>query len=126
MGRHHHATGNALGSYRHLRTIVKAAHHLTFRTLLDLIRGQVQTCLNTRVIEDTVFFAARYKGEANQVGEDSPGTILAVEPQQGTRLWEVVRCEIARDSREGLAQFRSVASVASIAKTADLSLLPTG
>jgi len=39
MGRYHHAAGHALGSYRHLRTVVEATHHLTFRTLLELIWG---------------------------------------------------------------------------------------
>jgi hypothetical protein len=86
MGHHDHTTGDTLGSYRYLRAIVQTACNLTFRTLLELIRGEVQTRLDKRVIEDAVVFATRHKDKANQVGEDRPGAILAVEPQQGPLL----------------------------------------
>jgi hypothetical protein len=79
----------------------------------------VQTRLDERVIEYRVLFAAGDKGEAGQIGEDGPRAILPVEPEQDTRLWDLVRREVARDRRECLAQFRSVASVASVAKTAE-------
>jgi hypothetical protein len=71
------------------------------------------------MIEHGVVFAPGDKGEVGHICEHRPGAILSVEPKQGTRLWELVHCEIARDRRECLAQFRSVASVASIAKTAE-------
>ncbi len=51
MGGHHHAAQHALGSHRHLWTVVEAAHHLAFRALLELIGGQVQTRLHERMIE---------------------------------------------------------------------------
>ena len=116
MGRHHHAAWYALGSHRYLRTIVEATHHLTFRTLLELVGGQVQTRLDERVIERCVLFASCHEGEASEIGEHGSCAILSVEPQQRVRLWELARREIARDRGESLAQFRSVASVASVAK----------
>ena len=51
MGGHDHAAQHALGSHRHLWAVVEAAHHLAFWALLELIRGQVQTRLNQRMIE---------------------------------------------------------------------------
>jgi hypothetical protein len=119
MGGHHHAAQDTLGSYRYLRTIVEAAHHLAFRTLLELIGRQVQARLNQRMIEDGVLFAASHKREANQVGEHGPSAILAVEPQQGALFRELVRREIATNGREGLAQFHSVEPVAPVAKRAE-------
>src|SRR5450755_384370 len=118
MGRHDHTIGDTLGPYRYFRTIVQATHYLTLWTLLDLIRGKVQTRLDKRVIENAVVFATRHKSKANQVGEDCPGAILAVEPQQGKLLWEMIRCEIALNRREALAEFYSIAPVTPIAKTA--------
>src|SRR5258708_2627055 len=119
MGGHHHTAGHTLGPYRDLRTIVEAAHHLTFRTLLELIWRKVQTRLNERVVEHGVLFAAGHKHEASEIGEDSPCAILAVEPQQGARLRKLVRGEVARDRRKSLAQLRAVAPVAAVAKTAE-------
>jgi hypothetical protein len=80
MGRYHHAARHTERSHRYLRTIVEAAHDLTFRTLLELIRGQVQTRLDERMIEHRVLFAARYKGETSQVCQHGPRAILAIEP----------------------------------------------
>lgn len=117
--RHHHAAQHPLRSHRHLRAVVETADDLTFRTLLDLVGGQMQACRDERVIEHAVLFAASYEGEAGQVGEHSPCAILSVEPEQGTCRWELGRCEGADERRERLAQFCSVASVASIAKTAE-------
>jgi hypothetical protein len=85
----------------------------------------MQTRLDARLIEYRVVFAAGDKGEVGHICEHRPGAILSVEPKQGTRLWELVRGEIARDRRECLAQFRSVASVAPIAKTAELCGIKT-
>ena len=119
MGGHHHATEHALGPYRHSRAIVEAAHDLAFRALLELIWGQVQTRLNERMIEHRVVFAAGHKGETSHVGEHGPGAILSIEPEQGALLGELVCREIATDGREALAQFRSVATVAAVAKRAE-------
>src|SRR5579875_1696961 len=71
------------------------------------------------MIEYRIVFAARHKGESGQVREDRPCTILAVEPEQGALLWELVRREIPIDGREALSQFCSVAAVAAIAKRAE-------
>jgi hypothetical protein len=79
----------------------------------------MQTRLDARMIKHGVVFAAGDKGAVGHICEHRPGALLSVEPKQGTRLWELVRGEIVRDGRECLAQFRSVASVASIAKTAE-------
>src|SRR5437660_8015502 len=119
MGGHHHATEHARRSHRHLWTVVEAAHQRAFWALLDLIWGQVQTRLNERMIEHRVVFTAGHKGETTHVGEHGPGAILSIEPQQGALLWELVCREIATDGREALAQFRSVATVAAVAKRAE-------
>src|SRR6266566_9597598 len=119
MGRHHHAAQHTLGTHRHFQAVVEAADDLTFRTLLELIGGQMQTRLDQRVIEHRVLFAASHEGEAREIGEHGPRAILPVEPKQATCWRELVRCEVASDRRECLAQFHSVASVASIAKTAE-------
>jgi len=79
----------------------------------------MQTRLDQRVIEHRVLFAASHEGEAREIGEHGPRAILPVEPKQATCWRELVRCEVASDRRECLAQFHSVASVASIAKTAE-------
>src|SRR5258708_37684040 len=115
MGGHHHTAGHTLGPYRDLRTIVEAAHHLTFRTLLELIWRKVQTRLNERVVEHGVLFAAGHKHEASEIGEDRPCAILAVEPQQGARLRMLVRGEVARDHRKSLAHNRAVSIVYTLA-----------
>ncbi len=119
MGGHHHAAQHALGSHRHLWAVVETAHHLAFWTLLDLIGGQVQARLDERMIEDGVLFASCHKSETSQVGEDGSGPILAIEPEQGTRLWKLMRREVARDGRSALSQFLPVAPVASVAKRAE-------
>ncbi len=71
------------------------------------------------MIEYAVLLAACHKGEASQVHQHSPGAILAIEPEQGAFSRELMRCKIPTDGREALTQFLAVASVASIAKTAE-------
>src|SRR5712692_1055566 len=114
-----HAAEYSLGSHRDLWTVVEAAHRLAFRPLLKLIGWQVQTRLNERMVEHTVVFAAGHKREACHIGEHRPRPILTVESEQGMRLWKLVRCEIAHDRREALAQFHAILPVAAIAKTAE-------
>ena len=86
MGGHHHTAAHAIGSHRDLWAIVEAADHLAFWALLELIWRKVQACLNERVIEHTVLFAAGDKREACHIGEDGPGSILPVKPKQGVWL----------------------------------------
>src|SRR5712691_12204500 len=86
MGRHYHAVQHALGPYRDLRTIVEAAHDLTFWTLLELIGREVQTRLDERMIEHGVLFASCHEGEASEICQHGPGAILSVEPKQGASL----------------------------------------
>ena len=86
MGGHHHMAAHAIGSHRDLWAIVEAADHLAFWALLELIWRKVQACLNERVIEHTVLFAAGDKREACHIGEDGPGSILPVKPKQGVWL----------------------------------------
>ncbi len=119
MSGHHHPARHTERSHWHFWTVVEAAHHLAFRALLELIGGQVQTRLDERMIKHGVLFATGHKGEASQVGQHGPGAILSIEPEEGEPLWELVRREVARDRREGLAQFRSVATVAPVAKRAE-------
>ena len=72
MRGHDHAAGHTIRSHRDLGAIVEAAHHLTFRTLLELIRRQMQTGLNQRVIEQAIVFAPGHKRKTGEIGEDRP------------------------------------------------------
>ena len=116
---HDHAVPRALGSHRYLRTVVETANHLAFRALLELIGRQVQSRLDLRMIEGGVLFAAGHKGEPGQISEHSSCPILAVEPEQGSPLRELVCCEVAHDGGESLSQFLPVAPVAFVPKTAE-------
>jgi hypothetical protein len=87
--------------------------------LLELIRRQVQTRLNEWMVEHRVLFATSHKREVCQIGEYGPGAILPIEPEQGADLWQLVRREVPTDGCQALAQFRSVATVASVAKRAE-------
>ncbi len=97
MGSHDHPAGYPFWSHRYLRAIVETAHRLTFGTVLELIGRQVQTPLDQRMIECGVLFAASHKGEACEIREHGPGSVLAVEPEQRASRGEVVSGEIARD-----------------------------
>ncbi len=90
-----------------------------FGALLDLIRRQMQTRLNQRVIQHTVLFAAGQIGEASQISQHGSQAILAVESEQGTRGFELVRGEVARDRRKALAQFYTILPVPAVSKTAE-------
>jgi len=79
----------------------------------------VQARLDERVIEYGVLFPSCHESETSQVGEYGSRAILAIEPEQGTRLWDLMRCEVARDHRQALPQFLLVAPVASVAKRAE-------
>ena len=79
----------------------------------------MQTRLDQRLIERGVLFATSDKGETGQISEHGSHPILAIEPEQGARRWDLMCCKVACDRREALAHFHSVASVASIAKTAE-------
>ena len=94
-------------------------HGLAFRTQLDLIGRQMQTCLNQRVIQHAVFFASGDKGEASQVYKHGSQAIVAVEAEQGTGRVELVRSEVARDGREALAQFHAILPIPAVANTAE-------
>jgi hypothetical protein len=82
MSCHHHAAALSGRPHRHIGAVVETAHHLTFRALLKLVGGQMQTCRNARVIEHTVFFATGHKREASQIGEHRPGAILPIKSQK--------------------------------------------
>src|SRR6266566_1302668 len=116
---HDDAAPHAFGPHRNLRTVVEAAHHLAFWTLVGLIWGEVQARLDERMIEDAVLFAASHKRETSEIGEHGSRAILPVESEQRVLREELVRCEIATDSCQSLAQFLAVASVPSVAETAE-------
>ncbi len=63
---HHDAAQYVLGSHRHLWTVVETAHDLAFRALLELVWRKVQTCLDKRMVEHAVLFAAGYKSKPGQ------------------------------------------------------------
>src|SRR5258708_25547331 len=54
---HDHTTEHAIRSHWDLWAVVETARHLTFGTLLELIRWQVQACLNERMIKQVIVFA---------------------------------------------------------------------
>jgi hypothetical protein len=116
---HNHTAPHPVGSDRNLRTIVEAAYDLTFRTLLGLIWGEVETRLHEWMIEHLVIFATSHKGEASQVRQRSSRAILSIEPEEGALLWKLGRCEIPTNGRESLTQFLSGAPVAFVPKTAE-------
>jgi hypothetical protein len=119
MSRHHHAAPHPLWSHRYRIAVVETADQLAFRALLALIWGEMQTRLDERMIKDGVVFSSCYTGKANQVGQHGSSAILTVKPEQSVLFRELVHREIAANGCESLAQFCSVASVASIAKTAE-------
>ena len=92
---------------------------LTFRTLLELLGRQMQTCLNERMIEDAVLFAAGHKRKASYIGEHSSRAILPVEPQQRAFLRKVGGSQIPTNGGEPLAQFLPISPIASVAKRAE-------
>ncbi len=79
----------------------------------------MQTRLDEGMIEHRVLFAPGHEREASEIGEHGSRAILPVEPEQSALLWELVRREIPTDGGEALAQFRSVATVAAVAKRAE-------
>ena len=119
MRDHHHTASHLFRPDWNLRTIVEAAHGLTFRALLELIRRQVETRLHQRVIQSGVRSASGHKGEARQVGEYGPRSILSVKPEQGTRRWNLVRREVATDGCQAPPQLLPIVSVAPVPKRAE-------
>ncbi len=114
-----HTAHHALLSHWDLWAIVEAACRLAFRTLLKLIRGKVQTRLDQRVIEDAVLFVTSHKSKASQVHQHSSRPILAIEPEQRVRRFELICGEIATNGREPLVQFFPIPSVPSVPKRAE-------
>ena len=120
MSCHHHAAQHARGPHRHLRAVVEAAHHLTFRTLLELIWGQMQSRLDQRMIKDGILFASDHERETSQISEHDSGPVLSIESQERAGLWKLVCSEIPINGRQTLSQFLSVVPVATITKTAEI------
>src|SRR5947209_20339861 len=77
------------------------------------------------MIEDGVVFAAGHESEASEIGENGPRAILTIEPEQRVCWWKLVRGEIPTNGRKALTQFLSVATVAAIAKRAELCGIKT-
>ena len=57
------------------------------------------------MIEHGVVFAAHYERKTSQIGQDGPGAILPIEPQQSVFLRELRGSEGATDGCQGLAPF---------------------
>ena len=119
MGSHDHSAQHSSRSHRHLWTVVETADHLAFWALLELIRGEVQTRLDQRMVEHAVVLPSRHKREARYLGECSPRTILPVESEQRMRRFELIRGEIACDRSQSLAQFLPVMAVPFVSETAE-------
>src|SRR5260370_472091 len=101
-----------------LWAVVETARHLTFGTQLELIRWQVQACLNERMIKQVIVFATGDKGEPGHIGEHGPVAILSVETQQRTFLRQGVGRQIPTNGGESLTQFLPIPPVPAIAKRA--------
>ena len=79
----------------------------------------MQTALDLGPIQDAVIFAAHDEREACQIGDDGPCPVLPIQPYQGADRRKMVRLQIAPDSGQRPAQFLPVASIASVAETAE-------
>lgn len=115
---HDHAAGHTIRSHWDLWAVIETACHLTFGTLLELIRWQMQTCLNEWMIKQVIVFATDDKGEPSHIGEHSPVAILSVEAQQRAFLRKVVGRQILTNGGESLTQFLPIPPVPAIAKRA--------
>ena len=71
----------------------------------------MQTGLNERMVEHTIFFATGDKGEPSQIGKHRSGPIQTIEPHQRAFLWKLVCRQILANSRESFAQFLSISPV---------------
>src|SRR5713226_1096163 len=78
----------------------------------------MQTALDLGSIQYRVIFAAHHEGEICQIRDDSPRPILPIQSQQGTRRGKMVCLQIVPDSGQCPAQFLPVASIATVAETA--------
>ena len=85
MGRDDHAARQAFSANRHFWTVREAAHALAFRTLVGLLRRQLQARLHERMSEDGVLLAARHKSEPGEVGQGRSCPIVSVEPCAAVR-----------------------------------------
>ena len=73
------------------------------------------------MIEHGVLFAARNAGKARCIGEHGPGAILSVESRASrVPVGTGARAPVTRDGREALTQLLPVATVAPVAKRAEL------
>ena len=78
----------------------------------------MQTRLDLRMIEDSVFLATSHKDKACQIREHGSSPILAIEPEQRARRVELIHSEIARDRCQSLTQFLPISPIASVSETA--------
>ncbi len=79
----------------------------------------MQARLNLRMIEQIIVLATRHKREASHIGKHRPIPILAIEAEQRAFLWELMGSQIPANGRDPLAQFLPVASVPTVAETAE-------
>jgi hypothetical protein len=86
-----HTAAHTLRPHRDLEAVVEAAHHLAFRTLLELIGGKVQPRLNQRMIEQVIVFPARHKRERGHIGEHRPVAILPIQTREPRDLVDAGR-----------------------------------
>ena len=79
----------------------------------------MQTALDRLLIQHAVIFAAHDKREACQIDDDSPCSILSVQPQQGRCRRKMMCLQIAPNGGQPPAQFLPVESIASVSETAE-------
>jgi hypothetical protein len=105
--------------HRDIGAVVELAQQATFWAAELLVSWQVQTALDRLLIQHAVIFAAHDEGEACQIGDDSPCSILSVQPQQGRCRRKMVCLQIAPNGAQPPAQFLPVESIASVSETAE-------
>jgi hypothetical protein len=119
MGRHHHARAWAFWPHRDIRAVVEGAHQGTFRAAEVGIGRQMQPRLHGWVIQHRLVFAPHHEGEPGQICHDGPGAVESIQSQQGARLRQAVRSEIATDDRKRASEFLAVLPIASAPETAE-------
>ncbi len=118
VGGHDDTAAGARLAHRDIGAVVELPHQATFWAAELLVSWQVQTALDRLLIQHAVIFAAHDEGEACQIGDDSPCSILSVQPQQGRCRRKTVCLQIAPNGGQPLAQFLPVESIASVSETA--------
>jgi hypothetical protein len=125
MGRHHDPALLSRRPHRQVRAVVEGARETTFRMRKLPFCGEMQSRLDSGMVQQQIVFPPHHVSQASQISEDSPGAILPIESQEGTFLRELVRGEVAPDSGDRTAQFLAVVAVARVSERTELCGIKT-